>query len=190
MAYIGWIHPSHRNDPHQDCPAGYHTYHDEEDVLVHHDLQRSGRLEGMPENDRAESPDRPAESLRDPPTYEEALLSLGRAPTKADLGPQSPESRSTSLMPYATEGDSDPEEIQEQQEGTLEQMETDEQDTTEPPVKRRMGISTAPEDYQPAPPRYIKAGENSEDEENGQDEEEDLPHPQVQHRRSNQPRYQ
>ena len=94
-------------------------------------------------------------------------------------------------MPYITEGDSDPEEIQEQQEGTLEQMETDEQDTTEAPVKRGMGISAAPGDYQPAPPRYIKAGENSGDEENGQDKKRtlrlliwplDLPHPQDKHR--------
>ena len=34
-----------------------------------------------------------------------------------------------------------------------------------------------PEKYQPAPPRYIRAGENSEDEEDGQDEEEDLEAP-------------
>ena len=40
-----------------------------------------------------------------------------------------------------------------------------------------MRISAAPEKYQPAPPRYIRAGENSEDEENGQDEEEDLEAP-------------
>ena len=177
MAHIGWICPSHRNGPHQDHPAGYRTYHDEEDTLVHHNLQRSGRLEDMPEDDGAESPDRPTGSLRDPPTYEEVLLSLDRAPTEADLGPQSSESHSSSLVPYATEEDSDPEETWEQQEGTLEQMEMDEQDTTEAPVKRGMGISAAPEDYQPAPPRYIKAGENSEDEENGQDEEEDLEAP-------------
>ena len=37
-----------------------------------------------------------------------------------------------------------------------------------------MGISAAPVKYQPAPPRYIRAGENSEDEEDGQDEEEDF----------------
>ena len=56
-------------------------------------------------------------------------------------------------------------------------MEAEEQDTTEAPVKRGMGISVAPEEYQPAPPRYIRAGENSEDEENDQDEEEDLEAP-------------
>ena len=117
------------------------------------------------------------DSLGTPPTYEEVLLSLGRAPTEADLGPQSPESHSSSLVPYATEEDRDPEETQEQQEGTLERMEAEGQDTTEAQVKRGMGINVAPKEYQPAPPRYIRAGENSEDEENGQDEEEDLEAP-------------
>ena len=56
-------------------------------------------------------------------------------------------------------------------------MEAEEQDTTEVPIKRGMGISAAPERYQPAPPRYIRAGENGEDEEDGQDEEEDLEAP-------------
>ena len=77
-------------------------------------------------------------------------------------------------MPYDIEEDRDPDEIQEQQEGTLEQIEADGQDTTEAPVKRGMGISTAPEKYQPVPPRYIRAEESSEYEENDQDEEEDL----------------
>ena len=75
------------------------------------------------------------------------------------------------------EEDRDPDETQEQQEGILEQMEVEEQDTTEAPIKRGMGISAAPERYQPAPSRYIRAGENSEDEEDGQDEEEDLEAP-------------
>ena len=105
------------------------------------------------------------------------LLSLGRAPTEADLGPRSPESRSSSLIPYDIEEDRDPDEMQEQQEGILEQMEAEGQDTTEAPIKRGMGISAAPKKYQPAPPRYIRAGENSDDEENGQDEKEDLEAP-------------
>ena len=177
MTRIGWVCPSCRDGPHQEHPAGHHTPHDEEDSLVHHDLQRSGQLEDMSEDDGAGLPDRPAGFLRDPPTYEEALLSLGRATTEADLGPQSPESRSSSLMPYVTEEDSDPEETQEQQEGTLEQMETEGQDTTEALIKRGMGIRVAPKKYQPAPPRYIRAGENSEDEESDQNEEEDLEAP-------------
>ena len=66
MACIGWIHPSHRNGPHQEHPAGHHTHHDEEDALVHRGLQRSGRLEDMPEDDRTGSLERPDGSLRDP----------------------------------------------------------------------------------------------------------------------------
>ena len=80
-------------------------------------------------------------------------------------------------MPFDIEEDRDPDETQEQQGGTLEWVEADGQDTTEAPVKRGMGISIAPKKYQPAPPRYIRAGENSEDEEDGQDEEEDLEAP-------------
>ena len=170
VARIGWVCPSHRDGPHQECPAGHHTPQDEEDALVHCDLQRSGQLEDTPEDDGAGLPDRPTGFLRGPPTYKEVLLSLGRAPTEADLGPQSPELHSFSLMPYAVEEDRDPDETQEQQEGTLEWMEAEGQDSTEAPVKRGMGISTAPKKYQPAPPRYIRAGENSEDKENGQDE--------------------
>ena len=144
---------------------------------MHHNLQGSGQLEGTPEDDGVELPDRPTEFLRDLPTYEEALHSLGRAPTEADLGPQSLESRSPSLMPYDMEEDRDPNEIKEQQEEILEQMEVEEQDSIGAPIKRGMGISAAPEKYQPAPPRYVRAGENSEDEEDGQDEEEDLEAP-------------
>ena len=177
MACIGWVRPSHRDGPHQEHLVGHHNPQDEEDALVHHDLQRSGQLEGTPEDDGAELPDRPTGFLRDPPTYEEALLNLGKAPTEADLGPQSPESRSLSLMPYDIEGDRDTDETQKQQEGILEQTEVGGQDTTEAPIKRGMGISAAPEKYQPALPRYVIAEESSEDEEDGQDEEEDLEAP-------------
>ena len=144
---------------------------------MHPDLQLSGQLEDTPEDDGAELPDRPSGLLRDPPTYEEVLHSLGRAPTEADLGPQSPELCSSSLMPYDVEEDRDPDETQEQQEGILEQMEVEEQDTTGASIKRGMEISAAPEKYQPAPLRYLRAGEDSEDEEDGQDEEEDLEAP-------------
>ena len=141
------------------------------------DLQRSGQLGGTSEDDGAELSDQPTGFLRDPPTYEEALHDLGRAPTEADLGPRSPESCSSSLMPYDMEEDGDQDKTQEQQEGILEQMETEEQDTIEAPIKRGMGISVAPEKYQPTSPRYIRAGENSGDEEDGQDVEEDLETP-------------
>ena len=177
MARIGWVCPSHQNGPHREHQVGHHDHQDEEDMLVYRDLQRSGQLEDTPEDDGAELSDRPTGFLRDPPTYEEVLHSLGRAPTEADLGPQSLESCSSSLMPYDMEEDRDPDETPEQQEENLEQMEVEEQDSTGAPIKRGMGISTAPAKYQPTPPRYIRAGENSEDEEDGQDEEEDLEAP-------------
>ena len=160
VAHVGWICPSHRNGPHQEHPAGHHTYHDEEDALVHHDLQRSGRLEDMSEDDRMGPSDRPAGSLKNPPTYEEALLSLGRAPTVADLSPHEPDSHYSSLVPY--DEDSNPEEDQNQLESTPNQMETEDPTTAEAPVKKGMEIAAAPENYQPATPRYIRADEDSE----------------------------
>ena len=177
VAHIGWVCPSRRNGPHQEHQVGHHNPQDEKDTLVHCDLQGSGQLEDTPEDDGVELPDRPTGFLRDPPTYEEVLHSLGRAPTEADLGPQSPESCSSSMMSHDMKEDRDPNEIKKQQEEILEQMEVEEQDSIGAPIKRGMGISVAPEKYQPTPSRYIRAGENSEDEEDGQDEEEDLEAP-------------
>ena len=125
MAHISWVHPSHRGGPHQEHPIGHHNPQDKEDALVHCDLQRSGQLEGTPEDDGTGLPDRPTGFLRDPPAYEEVLLSLGRAPTEADLGPRSPELHSSSLMPYDIGEVRDPDEIQEQQEGILQQMDAE-----------------------------------------------------------------
>ena len=78
------------------------------------DLQRSGQLGGTLEDDGAELSDRPTRFLRDPPTYEEALHDLGRAPTEADLGSRSPELCSSSLLPYDMEEDRDQDETQDQ----------------------------------------------------------------------------
>ena len=177
VAHIGWVHPSCRNGPHSEHPVGHHYPQTEGDAPMPDDPQRSRQLGGPLEDDGAELSDQPTGFLRDPPTYEEALHDLGRAPTEADLGPQNPESCSSSLMPYALEADGDQDKTQEQQEGILEQMGPEEQDTIEAPIKRGMGIKVAPEKYQPASPRYIRAGENSGDEEDGQDEEEDLEAP-------------
>ena len=127
VARIGWICPSCRDGPHQEHPAGHHIHHDEENTLVHCDLQRSGRLEDMPEDDRTGPSDRPARSPRNPSTYEEVLLSLGRAPTAADLSPHEPDSCFPSLVPY--DEDSNPEEDQNQL------METENPATAEAPVK-------------------------------------------------------
>ena len=43
------------------------TYHDEEDALVHHDLQRSGWQEDMPEDNRTGPVDRSARPPQQPP---------------------------------------------------------------------------------------------------------------------------
>ena len=80
VAPTGWMHSARRSNPYYEHPAEYHTYYSEEDTLVYHDLQRSGLQEDMPEEDREGQIDRSARPPIDPPTYEEALHSLGRAP--------------------------------------------------------------------------------------------------------------
>ena len=110
-------------------------YYSGEDVLVYHDLQRSGLQEDMPEEDREEQMDMSARPPMDPPTYEEALHSLGRAPTVADLGPHSPGSCSSSLVPYEAGEDSNPEDDQNSQERAPERMETEEPAMVEAPAK-------------------------------------------------------
>ena len=117
VAHIGWVCPFRRNGPHSEHLVGHHHPQAEGGAPMPGDLQRSGQLGGTSEDDGAELSDRPTGFLRDPPTYEEALHDLGRAPTEANLGPQSPESRSSSLMPYDMEEDGDQDKTQEQQEG-------------------------------------------------------------------------
>ena len=150
VAHAGWICSFRRSGPHHEHPAEHHTYHDEEDILVHCDLQRSGWQEDMPDDDRTGPLDRSARSPNSPPTYEEALHSLGRAPTVADLGPHRPDSCSSSLV--SCEEDSNPEEDQNQLEVTPNQMETEDPATTEAPVKKGMGIAADQETInQPLP---------------------------------------
>ena len=50
-------------------------------------------------------------------------------------------------------------------------METKEPATVEAPAKEGMGIEVAPENYQPAPPSYVRADEESDTKE---EEEEDI----------------
>ena len=58
--------------------------------------------------------------------------------------------------------------------GTPEQMEAKEPATVKAPAKEGMGIEVALGNYQPAPPRNIRADEDSGTEEDDQDEEEDI----------------
>ena len=109
-----------------------------------------------PEELEEESPEAMSvNGQRDPPTYEEALVSLGCAPTEADLGPHRPASCSSSLVPYGVGEDISTEEDCEDQVRGAEEMDTDGQSMTEDPTKEGMGAKTAPHDYQPAPLRYI-----------------------------------
>ena len=62
VAHAGGVHPFCRSGPHHEHPAECHIYYDEEDALVHCDLQRSGWQEDMPEDDRTEPLDRSARS--------------------------------------------------------------------------------------------------------------------------------
>ena len=118
----------------------------------------------MPKDDRTGPLDRPARFPNNPPMYKEALHSLGRAPTVADLGPYRPDSCSSSLVPY--DEDSNAEEDPNQLELTPDQMETEEPITVEAPVKKGMGVAAAPGNYQPATARYVRADEDNKD---GQD---------------------
>ena len=79
-------------------------------------------------------------------------------------------------MPYEAEEDSNPEEDQNQQEVTPDQMETEELATVEAPAKKGMGIAVGPGEYQPTPPRYLRADGDNEDDKDT-DEEEDIEAP-------------
>ena len=94
----------------------------------------------------------------------------------ADIGPHSPDSCSSSLVPYEAEQDSNPEEDQNWQEVTPDQMETEEIAMVEAPAKKGMGIAVGPEEYQPTPSRYVRANEDSEDDKDT-DEDEDIEAP-------------
>ena len=91
VAHTGCMCPAQQNGPNYKQPAGYHAYYSEEDALENRDLQRTRLQEDMPEEDRAGPVDRSARPPNSPPKYEEALHSLGIAPTVADLGPHSPD---------------------------------------------------------------------------------------------------
>ena len=86
-------------------------------------------------------------------------------PQVADLGPHSPDSISSSLVPYGMGEDSSPEEDQVQQDQAPEQMEAEEEEDApmeEATSKLRMGLHVGPAKYQPASPKYVRAEEEKE----------------------------
>ena len=64
---------------------------------------------------------------------------------------------------FTLPSDSNPEEDQDQQRMTFKQMETEEPTMMENPAKKGMGIAVEPGDYQPTPPVYVRADEDSVD---------------------------
>ena len=130
----------------------------------------------MPEESREEQVDRSARPRMDPSTYEEALHSLERVPTIADLGPHSPGSCSSSLVPYEAWEDSNPEDDQNSQERAPKRMETEEPAMVEAPVKEGMEIAVGPEEYTPASPRYVRDGkDDADDQDMNRDEDVEAP---------------
>ena len=102
---------------------------------------------------------------------------LPRSEEVDDLGPHSPDSRSSSLMPYGMGEDSCSGKSQDQQDQTLEQMEAEEErnlPVEEATSRLRMGLHVGPANYQPASPKYIRADEEEEEEE---EEDEDIEAP-------------
>ena len=161
-ARVGWMHPSRRNDTFLGCPTNT-------DYQPYRNHQRSvlPPPEGMHEDDRMGQEDLASRHPMDLQTDEDVLhLSKGRAPTVADLRPHSPDSISSSLMPYGMGEDSSPEEDQVQQDQAPEQMEAEEEE--DPPMeeatsKLRMGLHVGPAKYQPASPKYVRAEEEEDD---------------------------
>ena len=171
VARAGRMHPArHRDTPLRGATyTTYQPYYEARDGAAHRNYKRTALPppEGMcGENDMGQGnlATRPLD-----PQMEGALpLDEGRAPTVADLGPHSPSSMSSSLMPYGMEEDSWSGEDQEQQDQTLDQEEAGEEGNLpveEATSKLRMGLQVGPAMYQPASPKYIRAEEEEEEEE-------------------------
>ena len=125
-----------------------------------------GRSASAPNLQRSRSPEEEEIAPNhDPPTYEEAMQSLGRAPTQPDLGPLSPVSLSSSLVPYKDDSSSSPGE-EEQQPAREERMEDQEEGTITKDAAAEPQEAKA--EYVPHSPQYVPAsndkGEMSSDE--------------------------
>ena len=130
--------PCQEHQPHAREPSGYRCYYNQEEAFQV--TERPSRRQMQPrrpleQGRSASAPNLHTESLReeathscDPPTYEETMQSLGRAPTQQDLGPFSPVSLSSLLVPYDDNSPSTPK-GEEQQPAREERMEDQEEGT-------------------------------------------------------------
>ena len=163
--------PGRCNDTFLGCPTNtdYQPYYETRNEAAYRNHQRSvlPPPEGMHEEDGMGQEDLAARHPMDLQTDEEVLHhSKGRTPTVTDLGPHSPDSISSSLVPYGMGEDSSPEEDQGQQDQAPEQMEAEQEE--DPPVeeatsKLKMGLQVGPAKYQPASPKYVRAEEEEDD---------------------------
>ena len=174
-ARIGWMCPGRDNDTFPGCPTNtdYQPHYETRTEAAYRNHQRSAfpPPEGKHGEDRMGQENLAARHPMGLQTDEEVLHhSKGRAPTVADLGPHSPDSISSSLIPYGMGEDGSPEEDQGQQDQAPEQMEAEEEE--DPPMEEatselRMGLHVGPAKYQPASPKYVRAEEEETEEEDG-----------------------
>ena len=171
-ARVGWMRPDRRSGTPFRGPTNtsYPPYYETGKVTAHRNHPRTALppLEGMSGESEMGQENLATRPLD--PQMEEDVLTLGegRAPTVSDLGPHSPDSMSSSHMPYGLGEDSWSEESQGQQDQTLEQMEAEEEGNLpieEATSKLKMGLHVGPARYQPVSPRYIRAEEEEEEDE-------------------------
>ena len=170
-ARIGWMHPDRCSGTPFRGPTNtsYPPYYEIRNVMAHRNHWRTALPppEGMSgENEMGQEnlATRPLDPLME---EDELTLGEGRAPTVSDLGPNSPGSTSSSLMPYGLGEDSCSEDSQGQRDPTPEQMEAEEEEggnlqVEEATSRLKMGLHVGPARYQPASPRYIRAEEDED----------------------------
>ena len=169
-ARVGWMCPDRRSGTPFRSPANtvYQPHYETRNGTAyrHHRRTALPPPEGMTGESEMGQENQATKPLNPQVGEDVLILGEGRAPTVSDLGPHSPDSISSSLMPYGLEEDSCPEESPEQQGPTLDQME-DEEDgnlpVEEATSKLRMGLHVGPARYQPDPPKYIRAEEEEEE---------------------------
>ena len=115
-----WVCPIRSTSLMQENPSMYRCYYNQENTFQV--AERPSRRQMLPRRPHEQgrsasapnlhtgSPREEASHSCDSPIYEEAMQSLGRAPTQQDLGPFSPVSLSSLLVSYEDDSPSTPEE--------------------------------------------------------------------------------